>query len=114
MTFEYLNQLRPRLFFSLSSAVFAIYLYKNYDTIPSFNDVKNKLHTYIQYKQTDGDSPAGGSQAGSSTQACGGSQAGSGSQSGSSTQAGSGTQACSSTQTDISNNLLDTAPESNP
>ena len=36
-------QVQPKIFFGLTATVATIYIYKNYDTIPSFGDIKVKL-----------------------------------------------------------------------
>lgn len=40
------SNVKTNVMFGLSSALFAIYIYKNYEDLPSINDIKMKFSNY--------------------------------------------------------------------
>ena len=41
---HYLSPLRGRVAFGITTAVFSIYIYNNYDNLPSFREIKSRLY----------------------------------------------------------------------
>ena len=52
MTYNMLSNLNYRLATSFSFAILGIYAYNNYDKLPSFSDIKNKIISNFESKKT--------------------------------------------------------------
>ena len=52
MTYNMLSNLNYRLATSFSLAILGIYAYNNYDKLPSFSDIKNKIISNFENKKT--------------------------------------------------------------
>ena len=44
---------QPKLFFGLSATIATIYVYKNYDTLPSYTDIKLKVNSLCKENKID-------------------------------------------------------------
>ena len=51
---HYLTPLRGRLAFSITTAIFTIYIYNNYDNLPSYQQLKSRfIERYFKPETTD-------------------------------------------------------------
>tara|TARA_A100001015_G_scaffold318462_1_gene438428 strand:- start:416 stop:691 length:276 start_codon:yes stop_codon:yes gene_type:complete len=51
---HYLTPLRGRLAFSITTAIFSIYIYNNYDNLPSYQELKSRfIERYFKPETTD-------------------------------------------------------------
>lgn len=44
---------QPKLFFGLTATIATIYVYKNYDTMPSYSDIKLKVNSLCKENKID-------------------------------------------------------------
>lgn len=44
---------KPKLFFGLTATIATIYVYKNYDTLPSYSDIKLKVNSLYKKNKLD-------------------------------------------------------------
>ena len=51
---QYLSPLRGRVAFGITTAVFTIYIYNNYDNLPSYQELKSRFYErYLKPESTD-------------------------------------------------------------